>query len=71
MFYFVLLFLSLDFLTQDEPAWLSFVIARYLDEEWVEQPVHGEIGEAVAKLYRQSRDEGEILAFSRFQKLVY
>eukprot|EP00913_Durusdinium_trenchii_P032911 g30810.t1 len=44
---------------EDEPAWLSFVIARYLDEEWLEQPVHQEIGQAVAKLYRESRDEGD------------
>ena len=49
----------LPVMDEDEPAWLSFVIARYLDEEWVEQPVHKEIGEAVAKLYRESRAEGD------------
>ena len=49
---------QLPHMDEDEPAWLSFVIARYLDEEWVEQPVHKEIGEAVAKLYRESRAEG-------------
>ena len=27
-------------------------------QEWVEQPVHKEIGEAVAKIYRESRAEG-------------
>jgi len=43
----------------DEPAWLSFVISRYLDEEWIEQPVHKEIGDAVAKLYTQARDAGD------------
>mmetsp|Transcript_99115 Transcript_99115/g.309149 ORF Transcript_99115/g.309149 Transcript_99115/m.309149 type:complete len:192 (-) Transcript_99115:45-620(-) len=43
----------------DEPAWLSFVIARYLDEEWIEQPVHKEIGEAVGRLYEKSRAEGD------------
>ncbi|CAK9087066.1 Hypothetical protein SCF082_LOCUS41186 [Durusdinium trenchii] len=50
---------QLPVMDEDEPAWLSFVIARYLDEEWLEQPVHQEIGQAVAKLYRESRDEGD------------
>ena len=27
-------------------------------QEWVEQPVHKEIGDAVAKLYTQARDAG-------------
>ena len=31
-------------------------------QEWVEQPVHKEIGEAVAKLYRESRAEGSTKA---------
>ena len=71
----------------DEPAWLSFVISRYLDEagkvpgdpgavlagsmptaaclpnpnrrqEWLEQPVHKEIGDAVAKIYTEARESG-------------
>lgn len=50
---------QLPTMDEDEPAWLSFVIARYLDEEWVEQPVHKEIGEAVAQIYRESRAEGD------------
>eukprot|EP00438_Fugacium_kawagutii_P000174 Skav214252 [mRNA] locus=scaffold2045:394347:396954:- [translate_table: standard] len=51
---------QLPHMDEDEPAWLSFVIARYLDEEpeWLEQPVHQQIGDAVAKLYRESRAEG-------------
>jgi len=43
----------------DEPAWLSFMIARYLDEEWIEQPVHTLIGEAAGKLYQESRAAGD------------
>eukprot|EP00419_Tripos_fusus_P066881 CAMPEP_0172932848 /NCGR_PEP_ID=MMETSP1075-20121228/220205_1 /TAXON_ID=2916 /ORGANISM="Ceratium fusus, Strain PA161109" /LENGTH=182 /DNA_ID=CAMNT_0013794181 /DNA_START=296 /DNA_END=844 /DNA_ORIENTATION=- len=33
---------------EDDPGWLSFMIARYLDDEWVELPVHEDIGAAVA-----------------------
>lgn len=43
----------------DEPSWISFVISRYLDEEWIEQPVHSDIGEAVGQLYRESRAKGD------------
>jgi len=43
----------------DDPAWLSFMIARYLDDEWIEQPVHTLIGEAVGKLYQESREAGD------------
>eukprot|EP00933_Yihiella_yeosuensis_P070886 TRINITY_DN79050_c0_g1_i1.p1 TRINITY_DN79050_c0_g1~~TRINITY_DN79050_c0_g1_i1.p1 ORF type:complete len:244 (-),score=44.83 TRINITY_DN79050_c0_g1_i1:220-951(-) len=46
-------------MASDEPEWLSFVIARYLDEEWIEQEVHQEIGDAVAESYRKARDSGE------------
>mmetsp|Transcript_4081 Transcript_4081/g.11821 ORF Transcript_4081/g.11821 Transcript_4081/m.11821 type:complete len:206 (-) Transcript_4081:207-824(-) len=42
---------------EDDPAWLAFVMARYLDEEWMELPVHDDIGKAVGKLYTQSRVE--------------
>ena len=44
----------------DFPPW----ILRHADwtttraQEWVEQPVHKEIGEAVAQIYRESRAEG-------------
>eukprot|EP00931_Biecheleriopsis_adriatica_P055124 TRINITY_DN32520_c0_g1_i3.p1 TRINITY_DN32520_c0_g1~~TRINITY_DN32520_c0_g1_i3.p1 ORF type:complete len:213 (-),score=39.42 TRINITY_DN32520_c0_g1_i3:52-690(-) len=43
---------------RDEPAWLSFVISRYLDEEWLEQPVHRDIADAVASLYTDIRAAG-------------
>jgi len=55
----------------DEPAWLAFVISRYLDEEWVEQPVHQEIGEAVGGLYKSSRAEGDNDLVAVLGKLSY
>lgn len=42
-----------------EPAWMAFVILRYLDEEWVEQPVHQLIGDAVGRIYEESRAAGD------------
>ena len=50
----------------DFPPW----ILRHADltttwaQEWVEQPVHKEIGEAVAQIYRESRAEGGAFASS-------
>eukprot|EP00931_Biecheleriopsis_adriatica_P011932 TRINITY_DN113022_c0_g1_i1.p1 TRINITY_DN113022_c0_g1~~TRINITY_DN113022_c0_g1_i1.p1 ORF type:complete len:222 (+),score=41.54 TRINITY_DN113022_c0_g1_i1:66-731(+) len=41
----------------DEPAWLSYIITRYLDDEWMEQEVHQQIGEAVARLYAEAREK--------------
>ena len=47
-------------IAKDFPPW----ILRHADltttraQEWVEQPVHKEIGEAVAQIYRESRAEG-------------
>lgn len=46
-------------MTADDPAWLSYVITRYLDDEWMEQDVHRRIGDAVAKLYADARASGE------------
>merc|ERR1719230_505922 len=43
----------------DEPAWLAYVLLRYLDEDWVELAVHREIGEAVGNLYKESRAAGD------------
>eukprot|EP00403_Amphidinium_massartii_P041090 CAMPEP_0178448608 /NCGR_PEP_ID=MMETSP0689_2-20121128/42082_1 /TAXON_ID=160604 /ORGANISM="Amphidinium massartii, Strain CS-259" /LENGTH=185 /DNA_ID=CAMNT_0020073819 /DNA_START=10 /DNA_END=564 /DNA_ORIENTATION=+ len=42
-----------------EPEWLGYVLARYLDEEWMIQDAHDELGNAVAKMYRESREAGD------------
>eukprot|EP00747_Dinoflagellata_sp_TGD_P210238 gnl/TRDRNA2_/TRDRNA2_83537_c0_seq1.p1 gnl/TRDRNA2_/TRDRNA2_83537_c0~~gnl/TRDRNA2_/TRDRNA2_83537_c0_seq1.p1 ORF type:complete len:289 (+),score=30.63 gnl/TRDRNA2_/TRDRNA2_83537_c0_seq1:66-932(+) len=44
---------------QDDEVWLAWMIARYLDTEWCALPVHEKIGDKVAKLYAEARDEGE------------
>lgn len=56
---------------EDDPGWLSFMIARYLDDEWVELPVHEDIGAAVAKLYKASRDAGDNDVIAVLAKLSY
>lgn len=43
----------------DEPAWLGFMIARYLDDEWIEQEVHHRIGDATGRIYKESRAAGD------------
>eukprot|EP00930_Biecheleria_cincta_P000867 TRINITY_DN10205_c0_g1_i1.p1 TRINITY_DN10205_c0_g1~~TRINITY_DN10205_c0_g1_i1.p1 ORF type:complete len:252 (+),score=28.71 TRINITY_DN10205_c0_g1_i1:46-801(+) len=55
----------------DDPAWLSFVITRYLDEEWMEQDVHRRIGDAVAKVYADARASGEDDLISVLASLSY
>mmetsp|Transcript_62858 Transcript_62858/g.159585 ORF Transcript_62858/g.159585 Transcript_62858/m.159585 type:complete len:212 (+) Transcript_62858:83-718(+) len=45
--------------SDDDEAWLTDMIRQYLDEEWLEQPIHLRIGEATSKLYGQSRAEGQ------------
>jgi len=56
---------------EDDPGWLSFMIARYLDDEWTEQPVHEDIGAAVAKLYKESREAGDDDMIAVLAKLSY
>eukprot|EP00440_Ansanella_granifera_P007895 gb/GFBE01008541.1/.p1 GENE.gb/GFBE01008541.1/~~gb/GFBE01008541.1/.p1 ORF type:complete len:215 (+),score=31.68 gb/GFBE01008541.1/:1-645(+) len=56
---------------RDEPAWLSFVLSRYLDEEWFEQPVHQEIADAAASLYKDIRAAGHDELVTVMFKMVY
>merc|ERR1719401_2244108 len=62
---------QLPAMDEDEPAWLAFVIARYLDEEWIEQPVHEEIGAAVGRIYGESRAAGDNDLIAVLAKLTY
>jgi len=56
---------------QEDPGWLSFMIARYLDDEWTEQQVHEDIGAAVAELYKESREAGDDDMIAVLAKLSY
>eukprot|EP00929_Paragymnodinium_shiwhaense_P046403 TRINITY_DN23626_c0_g1_i1.p1 TRINITY_DN23626_c0_g1~~TRINITY_DN23626_c0_g1_i1.p1 ORF type:complete len:250 (-),score=47.57 TRINITY_DN23626_c0_g1_i1:423-1127(-) len=51
--------ITLPPMDSDEPAWLAFVMASYLDEEWIEQPCHQVIGQEVGDLYKQAREDGQ------------
>lgn len=55
----------------DEPSWLGFMIARYLDEEWVELPVHGTIGDTVGRLYMEARNAGDDDLIAVLSKISY
>eukprot|EP00747_Dinoflagellata_sp_TGD_P072511 gnl/TRDRNA2_/TRDRNA2_157512_c0_seq3.p1 gnl/TRDRNA2_/TRDRNA2_157512_c0~~gnl/TRDRNA2_/TRDRNA2_157512_c0_seq3.p1 ORF type:complete len:294 (+),score=24.70 gnl/TRDRNA2_/TRDRNA2_157512_c0_seq3:40-921(+) len=43
---------------EDDEVWLTFMIKRYLDDEWTPLPVHEKIGEAAAQVYSEARDAG-------------
>mmetsp|Transcript_5873 Transcript_5873/g.8060 ORF Transcript_5873/g.8060 Transcript_5873/m.8060 type:complete len:185 (-) Transcript_5873:269-823(-) len=45
---------------EEDGAWLSEAIKVALDEEWLPQKVHEEIGERVKNIYVQKRNEGEL-----------
>eukprot|EP00747_Dinoflagellata_sp_TGD_P072512 gnl/TRDRNA2_/TRDRNA2_157512_c0_seq4.p1 gnl/TRDRNA2_/TRDRNA2_157512_c0~~gnl/TRDRNA2_/TRDRNA2_157512_c0_seq4.p1 ORF type:complete len:308 (+),score=32.15 gnl/TRDRNA2_/TRDRNA2_157512_c0_seq4:40-963(+) len=44
---------------EDDEVWLTFMIKRYLDDEWTKLDVHDRIGAAAGKLYREARATGE------------
>lgn len=44
---------------EDDEEWLAYMLQSYLDEEWMEQPVHARVGQATARLYGEARAAGD------------